>query len=196
MEHSLFLHLGLEDTSLKAQGMELYEQWKYFMNKTFVVTGIDNPDRPIPIVLNNDHYASLQNVDIDFGYVLELIDKLRKYKEGVIKRLENGEWLGWLWITFVRHILRELEFLDFKINKNHVIKRDLKYTDEIAFWNTTNGEHIGMGAHLLDPDTKNDDLFKAANDLYHLFPKIPSEERLTYLKMLHSPLKSKSNIFL
>lgn len=71
------------------------------------------------------------------------------------------------WISFVNHIFRKLEFFDYKINPNHRIKEDLKYTDEIKFWNVTGAEHLGTASHLLDPDVKNDKEFKEADYLYH-----------------------------
>lgn len=78
MEHSLFLHMGLEDPELKDTAFALYKQWELFIR---------------------DGYQ---------GDLEGLITELRSFKETILRRLEAGEWLGWLGTAFVSHILEEL----------------------------------------------------------------------------------------
>jgi len=60
-----------------------------------------------------------------------------------------------------------LDFFSAKISNNPWSKKD-----ELVFWSEINAEHVGTASHLLDPDYKNDDIFKKAYDLHHEFPYV------------------------
>lgn len=142
-EHALFLHLGLEDKELKRRGMELHKKFENFRKN-----------------MTPDNMAD----------VLPLAKELRAYKIEVLSRLTAGEWIGWIFPLFARHIILELDYFVDKLN-------GIAYTDrdEIAFWNVINGEHAGFAAHLLDPSERA--LFEAADGLAKKFEKMVTSEQ-------------------
>jgi hypothetical protein len=118
-EHALFLHLLLHEPTLKAQGLSLYQRWREFL---------------------------LRGPLLDKPQLFALLDETRAYKEGVLRRLEAGEWIGATYPTFVKHVLRELVYFEEKL-----AGVQFSAADETAFWNVTNSEHATFASHLLDP---------------------------------------------
>ncbi len=118
-EHALFLHLLLHEPALKQQSLSLHSDWKQFL---------------------------LSGRLLDDARLFALLDETRALKEGILRRLDAGEWLGATYPTFVKHILRELIYFEEKL-------AGVKFTssDEVAFWNITNSEHASFASHLLDP---------------------------------------------
>lgn len=140
VEHSLFLHLGIEDKALKEQALNLHKKWKEYMDKVF--GDIDEHK----IVLEINDITKVKVNSIDMNTLLSLINELKTFKEHIIARLEGGEWLGWLWASYVKHILRELNHFNDKINKKYT-----SVSEEIEFWNKTNSEHAANESHLIEP---------------------------------------------
>lgn len=159
MEHSLFLYLGIEEPQLKQRGADLHLSFKTYTDR-MVARGVDTDK----IVLDAEDYAKLKDLDLD--EIFALTARLKEYKQEILTRLKAGEWLGWIWKTFVSHVLRELDFFIKKISNT-----DIDNTVEISFWNQMNSEHVGMGGHLLDPEFANDTLVKQAFDLAHALPE-------------------------
>jgi hypothetical protein len=174
MEHSLFLHLGIEDTILKSKGLELYQKWKFYMDTTFINNGIQYDK----VVLDQSDLNKLSNVIIEGSNIFGLIDELRNYKLTLIDLLKKGQWIGWLWLSFVKHILRELEFFNLRLNGVR-----LTPSTEAFYWNVTNSEHLGAGSHLIDPMFENDKVISKADTFYHDILKLMPDETPQYLDL-------------
>jgi hypothetical protein len=102
--------------------------------------------------------------------VLPLTKKLRAYKMNVLKTLNSGKWIGWIFPLFARHILVELDYFVDKLNGIPYSDRD-----EVIFWNMINGEHAGFASHLLDPSER--ELFTKADELFQKFEHIVKSEK-------------------
>lgn len=146
-EHALFLHLGIEDKILKERALALHKQFEAFRNSL--------KEKSVSIKQMNK--------------VLPLVKELRDYKIEVLTRLVNGEWIGWIFPLFARHIILESDYFVDKL-------QGIKYSDreEIAFWNIINGEHAAFAAHLLDPSEQK--LSGAAEKMSKKFAKIITSE--------------------
>lgn len=83
--------------------------------------------------------------EITVDDILDLIKKTRELKEDCLERLENREWIGWLYPAFFKHTLLELQYFEDKVNGKEYTK-----IDEANFWNKIAGDHAKMSAHLLD----------------------------------------------
>jgi len=157
-EHTLFMHLGIvADESLNKRGIELHEQLQKYLDKTF--KGIDQ----YKIVLDDTDFAKLDLTNtqyIDEAYVL--FDKVEKYKLDVLAKIKSGKWIGWLFASFIEHILEELQEL-----KLRTIGPAPSIHKQVAYWNEMNGEHAGFASHLLDPELKNDKLVSKASTFEH-----------------------------
>ena len=161
MEHSLFLYLGLVDANLKQKAKELQKKWEDFMNKNFVSKNVDNHK----IFLDKNDLNKIDNININ--EVKDLLDKTKKYKSDVLNRLNSGEWLGWSFPSFVKHILKEANYFEQKLNNKKLSQRE-----EVKFWNSINGEHMGVTSHLIDPALENDKEFDTADNFYHKFMEL------------------------
>ncbi len=150
-EHALFLHLGIEEPTLKKQGLALHKRFEAFRK------------------------ALKQNPRI-IGAILPLTKKLRAYKMQVLKTLNSGQWIGWIFPLFARHIILELDYFVDKLNGIPYSDRD-----EITFWNIINGEHAGFAAHLLDPSER--ELFTKGEDLSQKFENIVKSEKEMMLQI-------------
>lgn len=121
-EHALFLHLGLEEAALKQRGLELHTKWELFIA----------------------HLATEP-----LANVLPLLQELRAYKLEVVKILQAGTWIGWIFPSFGRHVIRELDYFVDKLN-------NVSYStkEEVKFWNKINSDHAAFASHLLDPSER------------------------------------------
>jgi hypothetical protein len=121
-EHALFLHLGMSDEKLKARGFELHENWEKFRK--------------------DGHDQSKIN---------PLMKDLKSYKEEIIRRMKKGEWIGLNFLSLVEHLLRELNYLQDKMDGKIYTAHQ-----EMVFWNEINADHADFAAHLMDiNETKN-----------------------------------------
>lgn len=132
-EHALFLHLGLEKPDIKAEAKKLHEKWEKF---------------------RKSGHSEKQ--------LSSLLPELKSFKKRILNRLNNGEWLGWIFSLFADHILRELEFFEKKL-KGHVSEHE-----ELLFWKRINQDHADFTAHLLDPqETKLIDKAQDTSKRFH-----------------------------
>lgn len=169
-EHCLLLHLGMVDESLQQKGKDLFSRWETFMIDNFYSKGVDGEK----IVLENSDFLKIDKIDEN---IWVLIDDLRQYKLEIIRRLKNGQWLGWIWITFADHLLEELEHFEKKI-KGIVIPK----TEEIDFYNDMNSDHAALTAHYLDPIPKNQNLIQESMDYSHRKLELNAKDK-AYLQL-------------
>jgi hypothetical protein len=80
LEHAAFIHLAIEEEPYKTQAFEHYQQWQQFIAQGY-------PE----------------------GQVQPLVSQLRDLKTVILEQLLDGKWLGWLSVSFMRHIIEELE---------------------------------------------------------------------------------------
>lgn len=123
-EHALFLSLGIvADPGLSKEAERQQGLWDAFRSSG--LSGQAAKDR-----------------------VIELATKLATLKGDVLARLEGGEWLGWLFPSFVRHILSELLWFTSRLEA----KAAPAYGQEdVRSWLRLMAEHAAFAAHLLDP---------------------------------------------
>lgn len=116
-EHMLFMSLGLVDKDLKRRAEGLHNSWEAFRR------GPRRVNDAIPLVLTT-----------------------QEFKAQVLTRLNNGEFLGWLFPLFVDHIRREGDYFLAAL-------RGQKFDSctEAQIWLTFMAEHSAFAAHLLDP---------------------------------------------
>jgi hypothetical protein len=147
-EHMLFFHLGIEEHALKQRALELHYAWEKFRSNFF-----SDPNNTM-------------------DQVLPLLKESREYHINIITRLLMGQWLGWIFPRFAIHVTLELDYLVDKLNGVPFSRED-----EIAFWNTINGDHADFDARLLDPTERL--LIKVATYFGTKFKRIPASSRET-----------------
>lgn len=153
-EHALFAHLGLEDPELKQAALETHQAFEDFRDQ-FNQT----PD------------------DIEFmNSILPLLKKEREFQIKVLRLLDEGKWVGWIFPLFVNHVTLELDYFVDKLN-------GIKYSpkDEVMFWNRINSEHAAFAAHLLDPSER--DLFIKADKMSVKFMNIAKSEKEMMIRL-------------
>ncbi len=123
-EHALFLSLGIvADPKLSKEALRQQGLWEAF--RASGLSGSAAKDR-----------------------VIELASQLASLKGDVLARLEGGEWLGWLFPSFVRHILSELLWFTSRLEA----KAPPAYgMPDVRSWLRLMAEHAAFAAHLLDP---------------------------------------------
>lgn len=121
-EHALFLHLGLEEPTLKQTAYYMHQQWEQNRRRWEQVD---------PTVAASE--------------ARYLAAELRAFKVQVYQTLLKGTWLGWLWPTFVDHTRRELDFFVSRLNGQSTVRKDT--CEQLRFM----AEHAAFAAHLLDP---------------------------------------------
>lgn len=144
MEHLLFLYLGLEDGDhqLKDKSYGLHVQWKKMLYRCFYNNGI-NVDYETVELSSTD----LKKVtDLDKEEVLHLLDTTIQLKKLVQKGLEDGKWIGWIFLSLVKHMLKEADYFKKKLNGDK-----MTVEQEIHFANEHNSEEISTTAQLIDP---------------------------------------------
>lgn len=130
-EHVLFVTDALSrtfaDESIKQRGMQLYQQWRAYLNGLF---GPVHPSVPRPLL----------------SQVLLLIEAVRDYQVELWQRIKSGQWIGYDYPSLLRHHLDEAMYFLRKLT-GPVLTAE----EEVAFWNMVNGDHAAVTAHLLDP---------------------------------------------
>lgn len=114
-EHALFFSIGIEDATLRAQAARLHKTWE--------------AARP----------------SLTAQTIVPLAANLREYKVGLFDRLNRGQWLGWIFPTFVDHTRRELDLFLAHLQGPVPAQRDC--TEWLRFM----AEHAAFAAHLMDP---------------------------------------------
>jgi hypothetical protein len=159
-EHALFFYLGFVDGPFKDEALALHKTLEKFRRE-----------------FNKNQYdAELTNS------LLPLLERERDFQIRVLKALDSGKWIGWIFPLFVNHTTLELDYFVDKLN-------DIKYSpqDEVLFWNRINSEHAAFASHLLDPSER--ELFLKADKLSTEFDAIPKSEREMMIRL--SLMKSK-----
>lgn len=172
-EHALFLHLGIEEEKLKARAKEIHDHWMNYMQEQFYDKGIalekfdiGNPNK-VKISLDAEDYKKLGNINsFNFAGLFELIEETRAYKTEVKQRLEANEWLGWLFHSFVVHVLMELDAFDARI------KGKQSEIDDIKFYNKMSKDHTGFAEKLSDKVAENKELEDLLRDVYNKEPSL------------------------
>lgn len=114
-EHALFFQLGLVDLPLQVAAGQIHAAWE--------------AARPT----------------INTATVLPLAKELRAFKTELLRRLGAGEWLGWIYPTFVEHTRNELDLFVERLTGS------VPKTIECAAWLRFMAEHAAFAAHLMDP---------------------------------------------
>lgn len=137
-EHALFLSLGIvADPRLAKEAERQQGLWEAF--RASGLSGQAQKDR-----------------------VIELSTQLATLKGDVLARMEGGEWLGWLFPSFVRHILSELLWFTSRLEvkvapltdcllKNGPPSPGAYGMADVRTWLRLMAEHAAFAAHLLDP---------------------------------------------
>ena len=116
-EHALFMQLGLTDPTLKANAEKLHGRWESFR-------------------------VGERRIEDALALALET----RALQLDIHDRLTRGQWLGWLFPTFIDHIRREGDYFITKLTG-----QPLSASDECRAWHRFMAEHAAFAAHLLDP---------------------------------------------
>lgn len=128
-EHALFLSLGLEDPALRAEAARERDRWRKFR-------------------------ARRREGPAEAAEALALAADLRALKVRVHDRLAAGEWLGWLFPSFVDHIRRELDYFTAALRRARRPEPGgsaRRASEEMCSWLMFMMEHAAFAAHLLDP---------------------------------------------
>lgn len=154
-EHALFLHLGMEDEAFKKRGLVIHKKFEAFRKN-----------------MNKEN----------LNEILPLVKELRAYKMNIIKTLDAGKWVGWIFPSFARHITQELDYFIDKLNA-------VPYSteDEVTFWNHINSDHAAFESHLLDPYER--DLSREALKLSEKILELPQSEEDMFIKISLSAAK-------
>lgn len=121
-EHALFMSLGIVDPRLKQTGAALQKAWEQ----------------------NRPRWAQMdgQQAAPEYRY---LAAETRSYKTEVLDRLNRGEWLGWLFPSFVAHVRDEMDMWTARINGQ------LGARQELCTLIATMRDHALFARQLLDP---------------------------------------------
>ena len=149
-EHTLMLYLGLEDNNnlLKNEAYGLHVKWKSFMDTNFYSKGIEvNIEQ---VFLSEDDISKIGKIDkIDTKTLMELINETKKFNDKLINILGGKEqrWIGWIFISLVKHMQAETIYFEKKIS-------DSNYTveEEIEFINNHHSTEMAATAQFIDPD--------------------------------------------
>ena len=114
-EHCLFLNLGLDGQYWKKQAQALHNAWEQI--------------RPAA----------------DLNQTLALCRETRDLKVQVLQVLRAGTWLGWIFPTFVDHIIRELDLFVARATTG------VSHQQDCSQWLRFMAEHAAFAAHLMDP---------------------------------------------
>lgn len=92
------------------------------------------------------------------------LDSLIQFKEMILNRLQNGEWLGWALPSFVSHILREALYFRDRLTVGTSVQGDFNAFTTFVM------EHAQVGPKLVDPVASRFDApaAQAANSLLQL----------------------------
>jgi hypothetical protein len=174
-DHALFFHLGLEDKDhvLKNKAKEINEKWQAYMKKEFYNKGIpleefdiENPKK-VKISLNAEDYGKIGDINgFDFDGLFNLLNETREFKMEVKRRLENNEWLGWLFYSFAIHVIMELDAFYARILGKQSVAAD------IQFYNKMSKDHSGFAEKLSDTVKENEDLENLLRSAYNQDPKL------------------------
>lgn len=131
-EHALFMQLGLDPADLKKTADDLHSQYEKFRGT--IPADVASPDQVTELTAKS----------------VELATSLRGFETEVYDRLSGGEWLGWLFPTFVDHIRREGDYFITSASGGGPTGMPL-VANKLCTWLGFMAEHAIFAAHLLDP---------------------------------------------
>lgn len=134
-EHCLFLELGLDPQELKNEAQAFHAEWENFR-------------ATLPEQATTDELEKL------IEQVKPMAMRLRFFKLRVYERQIAGEWLGWLYPSFVKHVRLELEYFMSLISGRPEREGMAKIGDELCIWLGFMRDHCAFASHLLDPSEK------------------------------------------
>jgi Domain of unknown function (DUF2935) len=138
-DHCLFMALGFQDLELRKDARHQHEKWEYYRDENLVKLTV----------------ASDSRLKSTAETVLEMCRVLRGLKIHAFDRLEKGEWLGWLYPSFIDHTRRELDYAVAAIHRevegDPVRARKQLLSDELGTWLRFMQEHAAFAKHLLEP---------------------------------------------
>jgi hypothetical protein len=133
-DHALFMVLGLDPQDLKKTAAELHQKFEDL--RAEIPSGAVSSDREAELVTKS----------------VDLATSLRGFLTEVYDRQTDGEWLGWLFPTFVDHIRREGDYFVGKVSASGGGLTGLPgLADETCAWLRFMAEHAIFASHLLDP---------------------------------------------
>ncbi len=168
-DHAFMLHLMIVDKPLKDEAMILHEAWSKYLSDTFESLNIEKDK----MVLDDEDFEKINTNNFNFDKAFKLIEELRDYKEKVKQIVDLGNWIGFVYPSFVKHILDELNHSYAEMRGEYISDKE-----KMAFWDQSNAEEAGLSSHLLDPALENDSDIKKANDFYHrVINKLTEDEK-------------------
>lgn len=162
-EHCLFIYLGLEpglpvrswvelrnpileDEKVSTRTQASEAMLKKQAEVTAVVQNLkDEAKKLVEEWTKLDQDISRNELSYDTLDIL--LQRTQRLKMNIIELLKNKYWVGWLYQSFVEHILHELEYFIKRLHNRVTVQ------EEIAFWTQIAAEHTGFTAHLLDINT-------------------------------------------
>lgn len=135
-EHALFLSLGLEDPTLRKSARDIHLDWESLRKTTLQRVTIVSDLAPV------------------ISKVHELSKVLRALKTHVLNRLLEGEWLGWLWPSFVDHLRAELDYFILSVDREAGTSKRSRpnlIREDLMTWMLFLRDHATFAAKLLDP---------------------------------------------
>lgn len=122
-DHAKLMEMGFVDTAVKGECVRHYAAWNGLRQR------IDSL---------NTAKAHIEAV--------KMAQDLRAFQADILSRLTNGQWLGWLFPTFIDHIMREGDYF-----LQRVTHPEGLVNNELPIWLTIEAEHAAFVAHYLDP---------------------------------------------
>jgi len=133
-EHCLFAQLGLDPEDLKKEAGDLHTKFEDL--RAEIPSGTVSPDQEAELIAKSTDLAT----------------SLRGFLTEVYDRQTEGEWLGWLFPTFVDHIRREGDYFVGRVSASGGGPTGLPgLADELCTWLKFMAEHAIFASHLLDP---------------------------------------------
>lgn len=169
-EHAEVAHLSLELPEEKNLAFELMNKWDQFMKKEFVNKGVQielanyNNPTDVKVEMTDQDFSKININQFDFATLFTLLSQLRQYEQSIITRLNNGEWLGWLYLSYAQHILMELDTFERRI------KGQISPMEDLEFYVQMSQEHTGVAEKLTDKLPENFNLEEILRQSYNKAP--------------------------
>lgn len=175
-ENAYIIYLMITDEKLKNEALILYKGWLKYTTDNFEVLGI-NRDK---IVMDKEDFSKIDSKLFKIDDGISLMDELRDYLDKIYQLTNiSGEFIGWIYPLFIKHILNELNHV-----YSEILNNDVTDKDKMLFWNQSNAEEAGLVAHFLDPTLGNDLNFERLNEYYHrVMNKISDPEKQKMMSM-------------
>ena len=156
-EHALFLYLGLQpvpiivkDLILESDQVKINTQVSEKLQKNTVDQSKFIDQLKTQSLNLYKEFTEIEKVltrkqhHFDFKAYSKLVSELRDLKVNVLTLQKQQVWVGWIFPSFVEHILSELEYFIARLDNA------VSPEEEIVFWVNINSDHVAFAAHLLD----------------------------------------------